>query len=247
SAVADGLKAWAVLKLKCYRFDLVLTEVEMPSLSGIGLLSKIMAAEECKNIPVISKMVLSVTVMSSQDSIGVVLKCMLKGAVDFLVKPVRKNELRNLWQHVWRRHCVDKTFEHTVQVNHSVQSTILAEQREDKNFLCNRSICKEEKQVLARFQKDEAYDPKPNHQPDATNESLQNMIEFIEPAMERAASREDIPCEASAFSHGKCTSDFGYSQLLELSLSRPQLNGCVNLEFKEKHVLNHSNASAFSR
>ncbi|RZR81591.1 hypothetical protein BHM03_00007847 [Ensete ventricosum] len=193
SAVADGLKAWAVLKLKCYRFDLVLTEVEMPSLSGIGLLSKIMAAEECKNIPVINK-----------------------------------------------------TFEHTVQVNHSVQSTILAEQREDKNFLCNRSICKEEKQVLARFQKDEAYDPEPNHQPDATNESLQNMIEFIEPAMERAASREDIPCEASTFSHGKCTSDFGYSQLLELSLSRPQLNGCVNLEFKEKHVLNHSNASAFS-
>ncbi|KAJ8465696.1 hypothetical protein OPV22_028248 [Ensete ventricosum] len=331
SAVADGLKAWAVLKLKCYRFDLVLTEVEMPSLSGIGLLSKIMAAEECKNIPVI--------MMSSQDSIGVVLKCMLKGAVDFLVKPVRKNELRNLWQHVWRRHCSnnatnasdnnaasnhvsvnagdgsktgensdeddahssgskpeaqsksvqkhmeilqsveenresepkaeqpsdgtiivanqlknykghearDKTFEHTVQVNHSVQSTILAEQREDKNFLCNRSICKEEKQVLARFQKDEAYDPEPNHQPDATNESLQNMIEFIEPAMERAASREDIPCEASTFSHGKCTSDFGYSQLLELSLSRPQLNGCVNLEFKEKHVLNHSNASAFSR
>lgn len=44
--------------------------------------------------------------MSSQDSIGVVLKCMLKGAADFLVKPVRKNELRNLWQHVWRRHCV---------------------------------------------------------------------------------------------------------------------------------------------
>ncbi|KAL6005448.1 hypothetical protein ACLOJK_006015 [Asimina triloba] len=30
---------------------------------------------------------------------------MLKGAADFLVKPVRKNELRNLWQHVWRKHC----------------------------------------------------------------------------------------------------------------------------------------------
>jgi len=26
-----------------------------------------------------------------------------KGAVDFLVKPLRKNELKNLWQHVWRR------------------------------------------------------------------------------------------------------------------------------------------------
>jgi FixJ family two-component response regulator len=50
------------------------------------------------------------TVMSSHDSISVVLKCMLKGSVDFLVKPVRKNELRNLWQHVWRRQNVCLTF-----------------------------------------------------------------------------------------------------------------------------------------
>ncbi|CAK9141577.1 unnamed protein product [Ilex paraguariensis] len=41
--------------------------------------------------------------MSSHDSVSTVYKCMLKGAADFLVKPVRKNELRNLWQHVWRR------------------------------------------------------------------------------------------------------------------------------------------------
>lgn len=45
-------------------------------------------------------------VMSSHDSVSMVLKCMLKGAADFLIKPVRKNELRNLWQHVWRRHAV---------------------------------------------------------------------------------------------------------------------------------------------
>lgn len=45
-------------------------------------------------------------VMSSRDSISMVLKCMLKGAADFLIKPVRRNELRNLWQHVWRRHSV---------------------------------------------------------------------------------------------------------------------------------------------
>ncbi|XP_074581321.1 two-component response regulator-like APRR9 [Curcuma longa] len=82
--MADGLKAWEVLREKRYNFDLVLTEVEMPSLSGIGLLSRIGAAEERKNIPVI--------MMSTQDSIGVVLKCMLKGAVDFLLKPVRRDE-----------------------------------------------------------------------------------------------------------------------------------------------------------
>ncbi|GLT37364.1 hypothetical protein SLA2020_116850 [Shorea laevis] len=51
--------------------------------------------EICKNIPVI--------MMSSQDSIRTVHKCMMRGAADYLVKPIRRNELRNLWQHVWRR------------------------------------------------------------------------------------------------------------------------------------------------
>lgn len=41
--------------------------------------------------------------MSSQDSITLVLKCMLRGAADYLIKPMRRNELKNLWQHVWRR------------------------------------------------------------------------------------------------------------------------------------------------
>ncbi|KAJ4971693.1 hypothetical protein NE237_004792 [Protea cynaroides] len=97
AAVADGLKAWEVLKEKHYNFDIVLTEVVMPSLSGISLLSKIMSNEICKNIPVI--------MMSSHDSTGIVFQCMLKGAADFLVKPVRKNELKNLWQHVWKKYC----------------------------------------------------------------------------------------------------------------------------------------------
>ncbi|KAL3521715.1 hypothetical protein ACH5RR_019864 [Cinchona calisaya] len=95
AAVSDGLKAWEVLKRRPHNIDLILTEVELPSISGFALLTLIMEHEICKNIPVI--------MMSSQDSVSTVYKCMLRGAVDFLVKPVRKNELRNLWQHVWRR------------------------------------------------------------------------------------------------------------------------------------------------
>lgn len=41
--------------------------------------------------------------MSSHYSMNIVFKCLSKGAVDFLVKPIRKNELKNLWQHVWRK------------------------------------------------------------------------------------------------------------------------------------------------
>ncbi|KAF5732455.1 two-component response regulator-like APRR5 isoform X1 [Tripterygium wilfordii] len=95
AAISDGLKAWEILKGRPHNIDLILTEVELPSISGYALLTLIMEHEICKNIPVI--------MMSSQDSINTVYKCMLRGAADYLVKPIRRNELRNLWQHVWRR------------------------------------------------------------------------------------------------------------------------------------------------
>ncbi|XP_068315096.1 two-component response regulator-like APRR5 isoform X1 [Pyrus communis] len=94
-AVGDGLKAWEVIKRKHHKMDLILTETELPSISGFALLTLVMEHDMCKNIPVI--------MMSSEDSTSRVLKCMLKGAADYLIKPVRRNELRNLWQHVWRR------------------------------------------------------------------------------------------------------------------------------------------------
>ncbi|KAH7854526.1 hypothetical protein Vadar_014826 [Vaccinium darrowii] len=100
TAVPDGLKAWEVLKGKPQNIDLILTEVELPSISGFALLTLVTEHEICKNIPVI--------MMSSDDSVGTVYKCMLRGAADFLVKPLRKNELRNLWQHVWRRQALPK-------------------------------------------------------------------------------------------------------------------------------------------
>ncbi|GER54327.1 unnamed protein product [Striga asiatica] len=73
---ANGLQAWKILEDLNNHIDIVLTEVVMPCFSGIGLL-----------------------LMSSHDSMGLVFKCLSKGAVDFLLKPIRKNELKNLWQH----------------------------------------------------------------------------------------------------------------------------------------------------
>ncbi|KAK8471297.1 hypothetical protein PHAVU_003G188400 [Phaseolus vulgaris] len=45
----------------------------------------------------------SYQVMSAQDEISVVVKCLRLGAADYLVKPLRTNELLNLWTHMWRR------------------------------------------------------------------------------------------------------------------------------------------------
>ncbi|KAF5733388.1 pseudo-response regulator 9 [Tripterygium wilfordii] len=113
SAVPDGLTAWETLRGGAHNIDLILTEVELPSISGFALLTLVMEHDICKNIPVI--------MMSSNDSISMVLKCMLKGAADFLIKPVRRNELRNLWQHVWRRHApkVEASSENNAASSHS--------------------------------------------------------------------------------------------------------------------------------
>ncbi|BFI28125.1 pseudo-response regulator 7 [Marchantia polymorpha subsp. ruderalis] len=94
TSAANGMQAWEMLEDPNNFFDLVLTDVVMPCLSGVGLLTKIMSREAGKRIPVI--------MMSSHDSLDIVYRCLFKGAADFLVKPVRKNELKNLWQHVWR-------------------------------------------------------------------------------------------------------------------------------------------------
>ncbi|KAL5542584.1 hypothetical protein UlMin_010294, partial [Ulmus minor] len=95
NVVANGLQAWKILEDSNNHINLVLKEGVMPILSGIGLLCKLMRHKSLKNIPVI--------MMSSHDSMGIVFKCLSKGVVDFLVKPIRKNGLKNLWQHLWRR------------------------------------------------------------------------------------------------------------------------------------------------
>ncbi|KAL2514412.1 Two-component response regulator-like APRR7 [Forsythia ovata] len=92
---ANGLQAWNILEDLTNHIDIVLTEAVMPCFSGIGLLCKVMSHRTRRNIPVI--------MMSSHDSMGLIFKCLSKGAADFLLKPIRKNELKNLWQHIWRR------------------------------------------------------------------------------------------------------------------------------------------------
>ncbi|XAR71576.1 hypothetical protein NMG60_11017916 [Bertholletia excelsa] len=113
ASVSDGLKAWEVLKGNSYDIDIILMEVELPSISGFALLTLIMEHDICRNIPVI--------MMSPHDSVSMVYKCMLRGAADFLVKPVRKNELSNLWQHAWRRKA-------SASCGHGLQNESVAQQ-----------------------------------------------------------------------------------------------------------------------
>ncbi len=39
--------------------------------------------------------------VSSNDEREVVVKCLTLGAIDYLIKPLRHNELRHIWTRVW--------------------------------------------------------------------------------------------------------------------------------------------------
>ncbi|KAJ8748487.1 hypothetical protein K2173_003384 [Erythroxylum novogranatense] len=136
AAFPDGLMAWEALKGRPHNLDLILTEVELPSISGYALLTLVMEHDFCRNIPVI--------MMSSHDSISMVLKCMLKGAADFLIKPVRRNELKNLWQHVWRRQTLPpgRILLNSSTVHHKIEATSETNATSDHSSDCLTSTQK---------------------------------------------------------------------------------------------------------
>ncbi|XP_058788306.1 two-component response regulator-like APRR1 isoform X2 [Vicia villosa] len=83
------------LNAESENIDLILAEVGLPKKKGMKMLKYIARDKELHRIPVI--------MMSAQDEVSVVVKCLKLGAADYLVKPLRTNELLNLWTHMWRR------------------------------------------------------------------------------------------------------------------------------------------------
>lgn len=87
----------AVVALKMLRenkdkFDLVISDVHMPDMDGFKLLELVGL-----------EMDLPVIMLSSNGDTKLVMKGITHGACDYLVKPVRMEELKNIWQHVVRR------------------------------------------------------------------------------------------------------------------------------------------------
>ncbi|KAI4344254.1 hypothetical protein L6164_011501 [Bauhinia variegata] len=88
----QAIKALDMLREDTDKFDLVISDVNMPDMDGFKLLELVGL-----------EMDLPVIMLSAHSDKKLVMKGVTHGACDYLLKPVRIEELKNIWQHVIRR------------------------------------------------------------------------------------------------------------------------------------------------
>ena len=80
--VEDGAEAWALIQQR--PFDLVITDLQMPGLDGLGLLARVRTFDE--ELPVL--------LLTGHSSVATAVEAMRQGAWDYVEKPVEPERLR---------------------------------------------------------------------------------------------------------------------------------------------------------
>ncbi|KAF8400546.1 hypothetical protein HHK36_013845 [Tetracentron sinense] len=88
----QAITALKMLRENKNKFDLVISDVHMPDMDGFKLLELVGL-----------EMDLPVIMLSANSDPKLVMKGITHGACDYLLKPIRIEELKNIWQHVIRR------------------------------------------------------------------------------------------------------------------------------------------------
>ncbi|WJZ85308.1 hypothetical protein VitviT2T_004853 [Vitis vinifera] len=96
TTTSQAITALKMLRENKNQFDLVISDVHMPDMDGFKLLELVGL-----------EMDLPVIMLSANDDPKLVMKGITHGACDYLLKPVRIEQLKNIWQHVIRRRRFD--------------------------------------------------------------------------------------------------------------------------------------------
>ncbi|GER32682.1 two-component response regulator ARR12 [Striga asiatica] len=131
-STTDGaITALQILRENNSRIDLVISEVDLPDMDGFVLLKEVSL-----------RMDIPVVLVSWDDSKERVLKGIMNGACDYLVKPVRVEELKTIWQHVVRKKLrKKKNVDNNNNNNNKIVNVVVESHVEMKEASNNNSIC----------------------------------------------------------------------------------------------------------
>ncbi|KAJ9548387.1 hypothetical protein OSB04_020930, partial [Centaurea solstitialis] len=147
----QAITALKMLKENRNRFDLVISDVYMPDMDGFKLLELVGL-----------EMDLPVIMLSGNSDPKLVMKGITHGACDYLVKPVRLEELRNVWQHVIRRKVKSKPQSRS---NNNHEKSNQGNEGGDQNVKMNRKRKDEDEDVEEnRHESDDDDDDDPSSQ-----------------------------------------------------------------------------------
>jgi len=123
---ADGLEAIATVKSK--PVDLMLLDMEMPELDGLGVLAQLKADDAYKALPII--------VISGADQFEKTIKCIEIGAEDYLPKPFDPILLRaRIFSSLEKKRLRDLDQKHLEMLNHEKQLLEIEQMKTEKLML----------------------------------------------------------------------------------------------------------------
>jgi len=91
--VDSGKKALDVLRNSQEKFHLVLSDIHMPEMDGFQLIQEIKKMSDD----------IAIFMMSGTENLDIVYKCLKSGADHYILKPIKEDQLKNLWQTLYRK------------------------------------------------------------------------------------------------------------------------------------------------
>ncbi|XP_058783380.1 two-component response regulator ORR24-like [Vicia villosa] len=118
----SGITALNMLSENKNNFDMLMTNVQIPDIDGFMLLELV-------------GMHLPVILFSSNDDPRMVMRGVLHGACDYLVKPIRMEKLQLIWQHVIRKKAVPRKILHIMNVENLTNQNVASHLQKYRLYL----------------------------------------------------------------------------------------------------------------